>query len=301
MKIVVLAGGDSSEREVSLRSGSAVQAALEASGHQAEIIDPSVRALDASLSQDFDVAFPIIHGKGGEDGALQQELEQIGLPYVGSGVAASRLCFHKWDWRQFVGPHDIPLAEGDLVDVNSIWKHQLATQPFVLKPIEGGSSIDTVIVRDAGELPEKQLREVLAKHRHMLIEQLIAGTEITIGLLGDKALPVIEIIPPVSGEFDYENKYNGASQELCPPAHVSETIQKAAQTLAETVHRLCGCRDLSRTDMIVTPQGDLVVLEVNTLPGMTDQSLLPKAAAEAGIAMPELCGQLAQMAYDRQG
>lgn len=300
MKIAVLAGGDSTEREVSLRSGSAVQAALEHAGHQAIVIDPATQPIDTSLADDFEVAFPIIHGKGGEDGSLQQQLEQINMPYVGSDVAASRLCFHKWDWRQFVGPHDIPLAEGDLVDIDAIWQHKLAKKPFVLKPIDGGSSIDTVMVRNTAELPEQQLREVLGRHPRMLIEQLIEGTEITVGVLGEQAVPVIEIVPPTEGEFDYENKYNGASQELCPPQHVDEDIQKAAQSLAQQVHKLCDCRDLSRTDMIVRPDGNLVVLEINTLPGMTDQSLFPKAAAVAGITMPELCNQLVAMAQKHQ-
>lgn len=300
MKIAVLAGGDSSEREVSLRSGSAVQAALAASGHVAKIIDPASQAMDSALAQNFAVAFPIIHGKGGEDGHLQQQLEQVNLPYVGTGVAASRLCFHKWDWRQFVGPHGIPLAEGDLVDSDSIWEHELAKKPFVLKPVDGGSSIDTVIVRDAKNLPESQLRDVLARHRRMLIEQLIEGIEITVGVLDNTALPVIEIVPPTEGEFDYENKYNGASQELCPPEHVSEDVQETAQKLAEKVHQLCECRDLSRTDMIVKSDGSLVVLEINTLPGMTDQSLFPKAAATAGIPMSELCNRLVHMAAQRQ-
>ena len=134
----------------------------------------------------------------------------------------------------------------------------------------------------------------------MLLEELVEGIEITVAVVGDQALPVIEIIPPEAGEFDYENKYNGRSQELCPPEHVAEDIQAEARDLALRTHNLTGCRDFSRTDMILTPLGELWILETNTIPGMTDQSLLPKAAAAAGIPMPLLCDRLVQMALARK-
>jgi D-alanine-D-alanine ligase len=134
----------------------------------------------------------------------------------------------------------------------------------------------------------------------MLLEQLVEGVEIAVPVLDNHALPVIEIIPPSGGEFDYENKYNGASQELCPPQHVTQSVQHRAQQLAEKIHSLCGCRDYSRTDMIVRPDGSLTVLETNTIPGMTEQSLFPKAAAVAGLSMAELCTQLVELALSRR-
>jgi D-alanine-D-alanine ligase len=140
------------------------------------------------------------------------------------------------------------------------------------------------------------MQAALDKHQRLLLEALIAGTEITVGMLGEQPLPVIEIIPPEHGEFDYENKYNGQTQELCPPVHVSPELQQAAQQLAQQVHELCGCRDFSRTDIIIDAEQQLWVLEINTIPGMTDQSLLPKAASVAGITMPQLVDRLVEQA-----
>ncbi len=295
--VAVIAGGLSPERDVSLRSGAAVADALAQAGYTVRIFDPAhdtIADLDAP-----DVAFPVLHGAGGEDGTIQKLLEAKGIPYVGSDIASSELCFDKARFRALAGQHDIPLAEGALVDAMNIWHHPLSQKPFVLKPFDGGSSIDTFIIRDITQAPRHTIDAAFGRHSQLLLEELIDGTEITIGILGSRALPVIEIVPPVSSEFDYENKYNGATQELCPPQHIDKSLQRQAQKLALKVHTLCGCRDLSRTDMIVSPTQGLVVLEINTLPGMTGQSLLPKAAAVAGTTMPALCDQLAQMALAR--
>lgn len=172
----------------------------------------------------------------------------------------------------------------------------LKDKPFVLKPIDGGSSLDIVIVRDITTLPEAQIETVFTKYNTLLLERLIEGAEITVGVLGAEALPVVEIIPPADGEFDYENKYNGATQELCPPQHVSASAQAAAKKLAVEIHNLTGCRHYSRTDMIVQKDDRLIVLETNTLPGMTDQSLFPRAAAAAGYTMSELTDKLVKLA-----
>jgi D-alanine-D-alanine ligase len=300
MHILVIAGGNSDEREVSLRSGAAVQLALQAAGYQATVLDPSQAPLDASLATRYQVAFPIIHGQGGEDGILQRQLEAIHIPYVGTGVAASELCFDKGRYRDLLRAHNLPLAEGAIVSWPEFQHHPLADQPFVLKPFDGGSSIDTFIVRDPSQAPQPEIAAAFTRHPKMLLEQLIDGIEITVGVLGEQALPVIEIVPPSDGEFDYENKYNGATQELCPPQHVDEVVQTQAQELARQIHQLCECRHLSRTDIIVTPNNQLVVLETNTLPGMTDQSLFPRAASVAGIDMPSLCSQLVTMVADHQ-
>jgi D-alanine-D-alanine ligase len=167
---------------------------------------------------------------------------------------------------------------------------------FVLKPIEGGSTLDALIARTPSPEKLEEAKQLLKKYDKMLLEELIFGIEITVPVLGNKALPVIEIIPPADKEFDYENKYNGASQELCPPQNVSDEIQKRAQELAERIHKLCGCNDMSRTDMIIDESGELFVLETNTIPGLTDQSLFPKAAAEAGHSMSELVDILVKSA-----
>jgi len=222
------------------------------------------------------------------------------MRYVGSGVAASKLCFDKWQYKQLLIEQGLPNPSGRLVDQATFWQSDLIKQPFILKPNYGGSSIDNLLVREpAASLDKQVINGLFAKYSQMLLEELISGTEITVAVLGDKSLPVIEIIPPPSGEFDYENKYNGQSQEICPPLHVEQSIQATAQKLATQIHQLTGCRDFSRTDFMINQDGDLFVLETNTIPGMTDQSLFPKAAAAAGISMEDLVDQLVSMALNR--
>lgn len=296
-RVLVLSGGDSDEREVSLRSGNAVAAALQTAGY--DVLSAEARDVESSLTG-VDVVFPALHGKGGEDGQIQRLLEDRNVVYVGSDSAVSELCFDKWRWRSLVGQHSVPLASGALVTIDDIHDQPLIKQPFVLKPFDGGSSIDTFIVRDPPDADWQQIELSFTRHPKMLIEALAPGIEITIGVLGETVLPVIEIVPPESGEFDYENKYNGATRELCPPENIDYHVQQAAQELAVKIHKLCGCRDMSRTDMIVADDNSLTVLETNTIPGLTEQSLLPKAAAAAGLSMSELCDQLVKLALKRR-
>lgn len=298
-KILVLCGGTSSERAVSLRSGAAVRAALEQAGHQVTVMDPA----DTLTNDDFegyDAIFPVLHGAGGEDGVLQGLLESLGYQnFVGSDALSSALCFDKWRHKQLLDDNHVKNPAGAIVTAAELVNHPLTEAPFVLKPVDGGSSVDTFIVRDVATADMEAMQASCEKNSRMLIEELIEGTEITVGVLGNESLPVIEIIPPADGEFDYENKYNGKSQELCPPQSVAADVQTAAQELALRVHTLSGCRDFSRTDMIITADNSLYVLETNTIPGMTDQSLLPKAAAVAGLSMPELVDRLVNLAAAR--
>jgi D-alanine-D-alanine ligase len=300
MRILVLAGGDSDERDVSLRSGAAVSNALTAAHHVNRMFDPAAMPLTAKLTEEFDVAFPVIHGRGGEDGELQRQLENFGLAYVGSEVASSRLCFDKWAYREAMLQAGLAMAGAAIVSADNYQANPLAAKPYVLKPVSGGSSIDTFIVRDLANAPHDQIRDAFVRHEQMLLEELIEGIELTVGVLGGQPLPVIEIVPPEGAEFDYENKYNGATQELCPPEHVSSELQAQAQELALKAHQLAGCRDFSRTDIMIDRSNELVILETNTIPGMTDQSLFPRMAATAGIPMPELCDRLAAMAAKRR-
>lgn len=298
--VLVVCGGTSNEREVSLRSGSAVGKALEAAGHTVGYYDPAEGEALAKAAIGRDVAFPVIHGAGGEDGVLQLQLERVGLPYVGSGVEASELCFNKVAYKEKIMADGLPTAAYDIVmSGQKLAEKPLMRGPFVLKPSGGGSSIDTFIVREPARADFPAIEKTLEKYDSMLLEELITGIEITVGVLGDTPLPIIEIIPPASGEFDYENKYNGSTQELCPPVNINTDIQRQASELALRIHRLCGCDDYSRTDMIVRADGSLVVLETNTLPGMTEQSLLPKAAMAAGLDMPKLCDTLVKSALLR--
>lgn len=298
VKIVVLSGGNSDEREVSLRSGAAVANALTKAGHEVTTLDAANLNLD-DLSQ-FDAVFPVLHGVGGEDGSLQAELEKRNIAFVGTGSEASRLCFDKWAYRESLGG-DLPLADGALVGAADYARNALAQAPFVLKPLDGGSSIDTHIVRDVASTPHDAIADSFHRHPTMLMERLVQGVELTVGVLGDEAIGIIEIIPPTDGEFDYENKYNGATQELCPPQNVGANVQSRAFELGLRAHELADCRDFSRTDiMFETATGKLYVLETNTIPGMTDQSLFPKMAAYAGMDMPTLCDKLVSFALARR-
>lgn len=298
--IVVLAGGTSDERAISLRSGMAVAEALEKAGHRVDTLDPA-DGLDNLLPQlqKADVVFPALHGAGGEDGVLQKFLEDHGVSYVGPGSKASALCFDKARYVRLLEDNGMPAPKTELVSLEEFQASELSKQPFVLKPNDGGSSIDTFIVRDLATTNDTAIREAFGRHEKLLLQELIEGDEITIAMLGNEPLPTIEIIPPEGAEFDYENKYNGLTQELCPPQHVSQTLQERGQELAKKIHLLTGCRDISRTDIMVNRAGELYVLETNTIPGLTEESLLPNAAREAGYNMPALCDKLVQMALQR--
>lgn len=298
--VIVLAGGDSDEREISLLSGGAVSEALQTAGHTVSIVDPS-KGLDEQLSilKAAEVVFPALHGSGGEDGVVQKFLEDHHIPFVGSSSQASELCFDKAKYTSLLSEHGIKVPNTELVDRSGFQNSEISKKPYALKPNDGGSSIDTFIVRDVGSVDSSAINDAFARHGQLLLQELIEGVETTVGVLGDEALAVIEIIPPQDSEFDYENKYNGKTQELCPPQHVSINVQEQAQILAKSIHELTGCRDMSRTDIIITSSQELYVLETNTIPGLTEQSLFPKAAAQAGISMPELCDKLVQAALAR--
>lgn len=295
MNILVLHGGTSDERAVSLRSGQATATALVAKGHTVTLHDHDGKALDSTFVTAFDVVFPVLHGIYGEDGTLQSELEMHNVPFVGSNSTASKLCFDKNVYRTFLQKHSVPVAPGKIVSHKSYSQDPMIVKPHVIKPINGGSSLDTFIIHDPLNPPE-DLTDAFKKHQDLLLEKLVLGKEITVGVLGNQALPVVEIIPPVGGTFDYANKYNGATDELCPPVNVSVNQQREAQQLAKQIHQLTQCSNYSRTDMIITPAGEIVVLETNTAPGMTDQSLFPKAARSHGLSMEELCDQLVNLA-----
>jgi D-alanine-D-alanine ligase len=287
MKVLVLLGGISTEREVSLRSGRAVADALKAAGHEVYEYDPqNGNAGLVEFTGRVDCVFPILHGKGGEDGTIQAELEKLGFKYLGSDSEVSKLCFDKTAFKEILNKLSILTPKGEVVTKENIKLSELIHKPYVLKPIEGGSTIDAFIIREP--LSHSYNPDIFHKYPHMLLEGLIEGTEITVPVLGNKALPVIEIIPPEGKEFDYENKYNGATQELCPPKNVPADKQKEAQELTERIHEETGARHISRTDFIIGKDGRLWCLELNTIPGMTPTSLLPKSAAAAGMNMQQL-------------
>lgn len=288
MKIIVLGGGVSAEREVSIRSSAAVKEALIQAGYEVIYLDPQ-NGFDVLNDLPADsLVFPILHGEGGEDGVIQTELEKRSLPYLGTMSAESVVCFDKGQTREKLEQAGIPMAKGAIVDKNTYATHELAKKPHVLKVLRGGSSIGTYIARDPAHINQDDVDQVFLLSAEAVIEELVEGSEITVPIFDNYALPVIEIVPPKDQEFDYKNKYNGLTQEICPPQSVDSKTQEMAQRLAEQVHQVLGARHFSRVDIMVQDNGYLKVLELNTIPGMGTQSLYPKSAAEAGMTMPDL-------------
>jgi D-alanine--D-alanine ligase len=295
MKVLVVGGGTSSEREISLKSSQAVYGAALQAGHQAMLYDwDGTAEWLHHNAQQFDVVLPILHGEGGEDGVIQLILESLGVAYLGSNSATSKVCFDKQRTIEVLAQNDITTPKGHLVTFEHYQQDPLSAAPHVLKPFDSGSSVDTFIYPDVSQKDLGAIKHAFSRHQHMLLEEFITGFEITVPVLEEKELPVIEIIPPEGGVFDLENKYNGKTQELIPPKNVPEGVQDEANVLAKKIHQLLGCRHLSRTDMIVRGT-KLYVLEVNTLPGMTSQSLFPKAAAYADMEFPEFVDHLIKL------
>jgi len=295
MQVVVLGGGNSTEREVSLRSSKAVSNALREAGFDVSDKDPAdgLDFLD-ELPKDS-IVFPILHGKGGEDGVLQAELEKREIKFLGSSSEVSKNCFDKATARKILTENGVRMARASIVTIDNFLDDPLYKIPHVLKPARSGSALGASIIRDVKEIDDEKSKETFNFDDKAVLEELIVGPEITVPILGEKALPVIEIIPPDQAEFDYENRYNGRTEELIPPLNVSEEKQREAQAIAEKVHKVLDCRHFSRVDMMINELGEIFVLEINTIPGMTDQSLFPKSAEAAGMPMPELMKELVRL------
>lgn len=296
MRVLVIGGGISGERKISLKSAKAVQEAALAAGHEAVFYDwdGNWDWLDKNL-QDFDLALPILHGVGGEDGQIQEYLETKHIKYLGSGPKASRLCFDKEKTRQVLAKNGVLVSRGGLVDFSQYRASPLSKLPHVLKPVDGGSSLETLIYRSPKNIDPSAAVNLFDKHKTMLLEEYINGTEATMPILEGKDLPVIEIIPPEGETFDYENKYNGKTDELCPPRNINPQRQKRLQALGRKVHDYLGCKHISRVDVIISGEKDYI-LEANTIPGLTNASLFPKSAQVIGIDMPELVDYLIKLA-----
>ncbi len=295
MNICVLLGGPSAEREVSLKSGRAIARALRSLGHIVTELDP-VGAW--SLPRGTDVVFIALHGTYGEDGAVQGELEAMSVPFTGCDAQSSRIAFDKILTKERLVERGVPTAPHlVLADPDAPWPDGW-NPPLVVKPVRQGSSVGLQFVDRVEQWPDA-IRQSLAFDTRVLVEERIAGREVTVGILDGRALPVVEV-RPIRGGFDYHNKYTaGATEYLCPAPFDEPTtarIQEAGVRAFEAV----GGRDYGRVDVMVRPDGSPVVLEVNTLPGMTETSLLPKAAAAAGIAFKDLCQRMVDMAAGRR-
>ena len=294
--ITVLSGGPSAEREVSLRSGAAVARALREFGHQVHEVDPVPGALQ--LPPDTEVVFLALHGTYGEDGGVQSELDHMGIPYTGTGAAGSRTAFDKVATKKRCVEAEVPTARFVVFDSPTApWPSSSWVPPVVLKPVRQGSSVGLQFVDRVDQFPGA-LAESLRYDREVLMEERIAGRETTVGILAGAALPVVEVRPR-EGAYDYVNKYTaGRTEYLCPApfdAEVTARIQEAALGAFRAVEG----RDYARVDVMVRPDGEPVVLEVNTLPGMTETSLLPKAAAAAGWSFAALCDRMVSLALER--
>lgn len=304
LRIAVLMGGRSAEREVSLHTGEQVSHALAERGHAVTGVDAAdLGFIERLRTGEFDVVFICLHGRFGEDGTIQGLLEILGLPYVGSGVLASALAMDKIASKRIF--EAIGLATPPSLSLTSMPESvapiiDALGEKLVVKPVGEGSSVGMSIVHGAAEvLPALELA-----FRHdsaVLVERFVAGAEVTVGVLGNAelvALPTLEVVP--EHEFyDYESKYIPGMSRHIIPARVSETARAECQRIALEAHRALGCRGMSRSDTIVTPDGEVYLLELNTIPGMTSTSLLPDAARAGGIEFPDLCDRLVELALER--
>ncbi|MBI2167094.1 MAG: D-alanine--D-alanine ligase [Candidatus Omnitrophica bacterium] len=298
LKVGVLCGGRSSERAVSLRSGRAVAQGLKRAGFRVRRIDPKNPRQTRTLLRQIDLAFIALHGHGGEDGSIQKRLSALEIPYTGSGERGSRLAFHKVEAKKIFDRLKIPTPEWTVVNRKN-WKRLAGfPAPFFVKPVADGSSIGVFLVEDFKRSAVKIIH-ALSCYGELLVERQIKGREFTVGILGRKTLPVIELRPKRSF-YDYRSKYTRGMTDYLVPAPIPEAWRRRFQQLAGRVHRALGLRDLSRVDLVTDSKGRPYVLEANTIPGFTELSLLPKAAGEAGISFEGLCRRLVEMAWLRE-
>jgi D-alanine-D-alanine ligase len=296
LKISVMLGGPSAEREVSLRTGAAVARALRSLGHEVDEIDP--RDGSFILPPKTDVVFLALHGTYGEDGTVQKQLDKLGVAYTGCDAKASRIAFDKVLTKQSCIESHVPTAKFAVVNSASSPLPAGLQPPLVVKPSRQGSSVGLQFVEKTEDWPNA-IAESLKFDTEVLVEEKIVGRETTVGILGVNVLPVVEVRPK-AGTYDYKNKYTAGATEYFCPADFDEATTKRIQDAALGAFRAVGGRDYSRVDVMVRPDGSPVVLEVNTLPGMTETSLLPKAAAAAGMNYEQLCQRMIDLALARK-
>ena len=284
-KIGVLMGGLSAEREVSLKSGAAVLGALQSRGYRAVGIDVGRDLPARLLAEGVEVAFIALHGRFGEDGSVQGLLELMGIPYTGSGVLASALAMNKVYSKVVFQSAGLTIAPYQVLRPGDALALSFAL-PVVVKPSQEGSSVGVSIVRELGGM-DAALAEAFGYDSEILVERFIAGREVQVGILDDQALGAIEIVP--KGEFyDFEAKYTPGMADHILPARLPATCYQKVLQAGELAHAALGCHCYSRVDFLVTDDEECYLLEVNTLPGMTDLSLLPEIARGSGIEFPDL-------------
>lgn len=310
MKIAVLYGGTSGEREVSLSSGKGIMKALQENGHHVTGIDFKPSEINKIIHLDVDLVFIGLHGKFGEDGRIQGLLDMLEIPYVGSGVLASALAMDKDKAKQIFQTAQIPVAKSraykvnDQTNVEKLEKkiQTLFSLPFVIKPNREGSTLGLTIVEDY-----KQIRGAINNALHsddvFLVEDFIQGTEITVPVLGpigkEEALPIIEIIPK-NDHYDYESKYSVGGSEHIIPARIDKETTKLTQDYAIKAHQALGCEIYSRVDFILDEHNTPIILEVNTLPGMTPTSLFPDAARSIGLSYNNMIETIVKLSKENE-
>lgn len=309
LKIAVLYGGVSKEREVSISSSKGIINALKQNGHEVIGIDFHPNRLHEIIELDVDLVFIGLHGKFGEDGSIQGLLDMLEIPYVGSGVMASALAMDKTKAKQLFKTVNIPVAKGNKYRIT---KQTNITEivddilqnfelPFVIKPNREGSTLGLTIVTD--QLQTKEAIQLATKSdEFILVEQFIAGKELTVPVMGklneERALPIIEIIPK-NELYDYESKYAAGGSEHIIPARISTEITEQIKQYAIAAHQVLGCEVYSRADFLLTDEGTAYILEVNTLPGMTPTSLFPDSAQKANITYEEMIEQFVQLTMEQ--
>lgn len=307
-KVLVLCGGKSKEREVSLRSGQAVADALAAKGFIVSMLDVNEEVITSIQKLAPDVVFLALHGKYGEDGTIQGLLDILKIPYTGSGVLTSAICINKAMTKRILDYENLPTAPFlifDLVHSPGLTVESIAAAveaklgiPVVVKPSTQGSSIGTTIVKNHEALHEG-IRSALQFDHELVVEKFVEGTEVTASLLGNEnpvALPLIEIV--AENEFyDYEAKYTPGMSHHLIPARISERAREKVMDLAVQTYKLFNCQGFSRVDFIVDADDNPYILEVNTIPGMTALSLFPDAARAAGMSFEDLCARLVELAF----
>ena len=296
LNITVMLGGPSAEREVSLRSGAAVALALRSLGHAVQELDP--RTPDWILPPQTDVVFLALHGTYGEDGTVQNQLDFLGVPYTGCDAEASSIAFDKVLTKRRCIKAGVPTAKFLTVNSSSAPFPKNFPPPLVVKPSRQGSSVGLQFVGHAEDWTSA-VAEALKFDSEVVIEEKITGRETTVGILGGQVLPVVEVRPK-AGSYDYKNKYTPGNTEYFCPADFDAATTRRIQHAALGAFQAIGGRDYARVDVMVRADGSPVVLEVNTLPGMTETSLLPKAAAAAGMSYAALCQRMIDLALERK-
>jgi len=305
VKIAVLYGGVSKERDVSISTSEGIMKALKQNGHDVIGIDFHPDRLEDIIQLDVDLVFIGLHGKFGEDGCIQGLLDMLNIPYVGSGVMASAVAMDKYQAKQLFATKNIPIAKGEKFHIinekeiemiiNQI--HEQFELPFVIKPNREGSTLGLTIVTDYSQT-ELAIKNAIKSDKYILVEQFISGKELTVPVIGkmgeETALPIIEIIPK-NELYDYEAKYSEGGSEHIIPARINEELTRQIKQYAIQAHQVLGCETYSRADFLLTEDLTPYILEVNTLPGMTPTSLFPDAARQANISYEQMIERFVQL------